>query len=685
MARPVSIKVSLDARDAKRGLDELNTHSKTTFTEMASAVSLVKDAFGAIAGAIGPAIDFFKESVAASADAEKSEQKLIGALRARGQASSDVISSLKQQASSVQELTAVEGDSVTELQASLSLRGVHSSRLREATQASVGLATVTGDLSSAGNLVARVLNGNVKALEKYGIHARSSTEAMSKLSLLFGVAQQEATTYEGRLTQLANAYGDLQEEVGSVITGNQAVKELFVQLTGIVVDLTGHVSSGKGNFSDMLTKGILTLTSAMGGLLEFLSRLYDSFTGIMRPITAVYEALKSSFEMYMKITGVSDVIDVISKEISAAEQARKQLGLDAEREGNIFDDWARSSRELAFNLAQAAAEAERLTRPDGTQLSAGEAGDRFAEVNDSVNASAWPGVQAQLTGRNKKKPKRQQQAKPMSDDDLSTAARSILNTDSETEEWLEEQRRLIEDHTNRMNELDTMRLDQLTSDLEMEKQLHELGIQNTADLNSTELRQALVHAQSLKEIDQQQLQAKQSFFGQFQSIAVGGFTNIFSQIGSSLASGSKTVGDMMKGFAGALLSTVGQMLIALGTAGLAAALGSTALPFLIPIFGGPAGVAAAGGIIAAGAVLSGIGSGLASSASSASKTVKAAPSVESVASPSAEVRSQQSRDEKPVNITVNINGQTFVGDRIELGRHITEIIQEAQRNDGVYA
>lgn len=164
MSRPVTIKVSLDPRDAKRGLDELNSHSKTTFTEIASGITIVKEALSVVAGAVAPVIDFLKESTAASAEAERSEQKLIGALRARGQATSENINALKEQASSIQQLTAFEGDAVIALQADLSLRGVHSSRLREATQATLGLATITGDLSSAGTIVAKVMNGNTKAL-----------------------------------------------------------------------------------------------------------------------------------------------------------------------------------------------------------------------------------------------------------------------------------------------------------------------------------------------------------------------------------------------------------------------------------------------------------------------------------------------------------------------------------------
>lgn len=87
--------------------------------------------------------------------------------------------------------------------------------------------------------------------------------------------------------------------------------------------------------------------------------------------------------------------------------------------------------------------------------------------------------------------------------------------------------------------------------------------------------------------------------------ALGGF---FANLTVSIAKGEADIGAAFAGFAGVLLSMMGDTLIQLGVAGIVAGIFGTVLPIFGFLTGGPAGVAASIALIAAGGILKGAGS-----------------------------------------------------------------------------
>ena len=143
------------------------------------------------------------------------------------------------------------------------------------------------------------------------------------------------------------------------------------------------------------------------------------------------------------------------------------------------------------------------------------------------------------------------------------------------------------------------------------------GAQDEAAEIESRARQSITDLEEdeREQIRQQQAAAEDAFQAQMVDIGVAGFANFVSGIVSSAIQGKLDVGAALAGFLGQILSQIGQALIALGTAGLATATSSTPMPILWGATGGPAGIPASLGIIAAGAILAGVGGGISGLAS----------------------------------------------------------------------
>ena len=104
-----------------------------------------------------------------------------------------------------------------------------------------------------------------------------------------------------------------------------------------------------------------------------------------------------------------------------------------------------------------------------------------------------------------------------------------------------------------------------------------------------------------------QLAQTQAFYDNLAVIGLNGLGNMIANMVQAGLSGEQSLSEVMGRMFGAMLSQVGTMLISLGTATAMAAMASTPVPLLWGLTGGPAGVAAGLGLIAAGGVLTGVG------------------------------------------------------------------------------
>tara|TARA_Y100000310_G_scaffold340834_1_gene437963 strand:+ start:9411 stop:11243 length:1833 start_codon:yes stop_codon:yes gene_type:complete len=126
----------------------------------------------------------------------------------------------------------------------------------------------------------------------------------------------------------------------------------------------------------------------------------------------------------------------------------------------------------------------------------------------------------------------------------------------------------------------------------------------------------------LREWEAAELDATGAFYGQLAAIAGAGISSLVSTTVSGLIQGNLTIEKALGALFGTLLSGVGQSMVALGSAALAAASATSVIPILWPIFGGPIGIGGAIGLITAGSALVGVGQSMGSLAAGASSEIK---------------------------------------------------------------
>ena len=132
---------------------------------------------------------------------------------------------LLEQATALQQTTRFGDEATIQGQAFLAQMGLEEEAILKLTPAILDMAQAKGmDLKSAFDMVAKSVGSSTNALARYGIQfdgAAGSTErvdnALAALNEKFSGQAEAATAGAGKLVQLDNAYGDLQETIGGIL------------------------------------------------------------------------------------------------------------------------------------------------------------------------------------------------------------------------------------------------------------------------------------------------------------------------------------------------------------------------------------------------------------------------------------------------------------------------------------
>jgi hypothetical protein len=236
--------VSLDSSKAKEGLDSLENSSKKSAKNIEGEFTSLTDGIGKNFLALGTAlaaaftvskiVSFLKSSAAAAIEAENANNALASSLAQVGKFSSEAVSSFSEYASALQATTGIGDDLIKQNAALLvSIGGLSGDGLKQGTKAALDLAQALQiDVGTAFDLVAKAASGNTGALGRYGLKLDESIPKGEKwaatLSLIQnrfgGLAETKLNTLEGSLTNLDNAFGEIQESIGGIFTGSGALR-----------------------------------------------------------------------------------------------------------------------------------------------------------------------------------------------------------------------------------------------------------------------------------------------------------------------------------------------------------------------------------------------------------------------------------------------------------------------------
>jgi hypothetical protein len=190
---------------------------------MAGSVTKLGAAFRLLGGFITVAAigTLFKKAIGEAADAEAAMAELQQAVKNAGGDFAQLGPAAETAAKGIQNLTRFSDDEAIGALATLTtITGDASKALRNIGLAADIAAKQHISLNQGAEIVGRVLTGNTRILKQYGIDVKESADVMQELRDKFGgFAEKEGATFQGRLEQLRNAFLEVLESIGKVVTG----------------------------------------------------------------------------------------------------------------------------------------------------------------------------------------------------------------------------------------------------------------------------------------------------------------------------------------------------------------------------------------------------------------------------------------------------------------------------------
>jgi len=222
------------------------------FTNMGSMLKT------ALAGAA--TFSFLKQSVTAFAESEKAATKLRSALRGVGEGTAEAEQGMLAYAESLQKVTTFSDEEITTTAALLmQMTGLTTQAVKPLTEAVLDLATAKEmDAETAARLVGATINGQ-ESLKRYGIEIGKVHGEVNRANAILNavresigsVAREMGGTTLGKMKQFANAWDNIQENVGATVS--KGLVPMLGHLTPILNSISAIVVSAVGGFTAFFT------------------------------------------------------------------------------------------------------------------------------------------------------------------------------------------------------------------------------------------------------------------------------------------------------------------------------------------------------------------------------------------------------------------------------------------------
>ncbi len=285
----------------------------TGLVGLVAGAYVVKKTFDAVTGAIS-------EATAAASEAEAVDQKLLHALSTLGPKAVQTFDDMAEFASGLQLTTRFGDEAIRSNMALLaSLGRLSGEGLKEATKASMDLAEGIGtDLEGATKLLAKAAQGNTAMLGRYGIVISENipknerfAEVLKQINGRFGgLSETMGGTFQGRLTQIRNQFGEVYEALGKNITQSPELIAAFESIKEALVKFVAFLNSED-------------FRAAIGSAVLGLAKMAKTATVVAGSISYAFgesgKAARASLE------ATYNEIEKLEKSVQAFADKRKEL------------------------------------------------------------------------------------------------------------------------------------------------------------------------------------------------------------------------------------------------------------------------------------------------------------------------------------------------------------------------
>ncbi|KKM00077.1 hypothetical protein LCGC14_1808070, partial [marine sediment metagenome] len=282
-----SIAVRIRARN-----EQLISGLKGANKAIAGFGSKFKADFGALAlasAAAGAAVAAaaFK-TIKAFGIQEQAIESLNQALKNQGAFTEEATQDLQDHAAALQKVTTFGDETIISLQAQLVSFGLTGEALKTVTKTTLDFASAKKiDLKVAADLVGKAFVGETGSLSRYGIIIDKNIPKTDKFAAVIndlnakfgGQAEVDRQTTLGQLKAMSNAFGDLQETVGSFIAGPATKLAVwFTRIINKIIDSVAIIREASQSWKEL---GITIVSTVVQALADFTSAFLQALKTVL--------------------------------------------------------------------------------------------------------------------------------------------------------------------------------------------------------------------------------------------------------------------------------------------------------------------------------------------------------------------------------------------------------------------
>ncbi len=345
-----------------------------------------------VAFSVGAIVSFAKSSIQAYDEQQKSETKLLVALKGR----KDIQESLIRQAEDLRKTTRFDDSDIINAQAQLAkFLGANEATIKKLTPLILDFATTQNmDLAGAANVVSKAIGSSTNSLGRYGIQVDAAAGSQERLNqvtwgltrLFEGQAVAAGKTGAGAMIRFKNAVGELQESIGGFLA--RSLTPLFEGLINMVTP----TESAQSQF-DKLSMSVENTAKSIVPLLDE----YDQLTAKTNPSNVEQARMNELIQMIATnvptaITGIDEYGRVIGVSTDKARDfVAAQNALLVQKNADAIEEWedkiVSAERELGYLKSQLEGGKYMLENGEWTNYSAEEMAnfaDRAAKAGEQI-------------------------------------------------------------------------------------------------------------------------------------------------------------------------------------------------------------------------------------------------------------------------------------------------------------
>lgn len=383
------IRLEGDPKDANAAIKSVDSRFKRL------AKTIKGSSLAQIASIAGVLIAFrslvrgIKAVVDAANIQEDAINALDGALADLGPRAVTISAALQKQAAALQKVSKFGDETIIQAQALIASFVKEEDQIKAATIATLDLAEAKGfSLVSAADLISKTLGSSTNALTRYGIEvvgAVGSTERLASLTtniakVFGGRAAKAAETFGGKIKQLKDVIGDMQEEIGFAITKNQDLIDALDDMKDEVVELTPEFAKLAEEVVGF-TIGSLNAALRSREFLATLNPLSNAMVGLVDTTGLAARAIKA-----MGIEG------------TLLETILFGVNLRAARSKVAFEEMAKASDDVTLQLAKQVKETGKVTDElEDLEKAAEESADAMIKLGEALDIVTSTELEKEIT------------------------------------------------------------------------------------------------------------------------------------------------------------------------------------------------------------------------------------------------------------------------------------------------